>query len=69
MTKENQSIVQIIRWCDEQEAQATDTINNLLDTNQYKSKIGKKAMTIASNILKGIDTMRNIANEGITTNA
>jgi hypothetical protein len=69
MNKQNQSMVQIIRWCDEQEAKAKNTINDLLDTKRHKTKIGKKALTIASNILKGIDTMRDIANEGITTNA
>jgi hypothetical protein len=69
MTKENQSMVQIIRWCDEQEAKATDTINDLLDTKRHKTKIGKKALTIASNILKSIDALREVSNEGITTNA
>jgi hypothetical protein len=69
MNKQNQSIVQIIRWCDEQERQATETINHLLDTKRHKTKIGKKALTIASNILKSIDALREISNEGITTNA
>jgi hypothetical protein len=65
MNKTNQSVVQMIRWCDEQEKEATDTINMLLDTKKHKTKIGKKALTIASEILNSIDQMRAMANQAL----
>jgi hypothetical protein len=64
--KDNQSIVQMTRWCDEQEVYALDTINHLLDTNKHKTKVGKKALTIASEILKGIEMMRETLNQELT---
>jgi hypothetical protein len=65
MNKSNQSIVQMTRWCDEQEAEALDTINYLLDTNNHKTKVGKKALTLSSEILNSIEKMRAMLDEAI----
>jgi hypothetical protein len=65
MNKSNQSIVQMTRWCDEQEVEALNTINHLLDTNKHKTEIGKKALTIASEILNSIEKMRAMLDEAI----
>ena len=64
--KINQSIVQLTRWCDEQEEYALNTINNILDTKKHKTKVGKKALTITSEILKSIETMREALNQELT---
>lgn len=57
MMKTNQELT---RWCDEQEIDALNTINNILDTKQYKNEVGRKALTIASNILNSIEEMRSV---------
>ena len=66
MNKSNQSIVQMTQWCDEQEVEALNTINHILDTNKHKTKVGKKALTIASEILKSIEMMREALNQELT---
>jgi hypothetical protein len=57
---------ELTRWCDEQEIDALNTINNILDTKQYKNEVGRKALTIASNILNSIEEMRSVLADEIT---
>jgi hypothetical protein len=64
--KINQSIVQLTRWCDEQEEYASDLIDRILDAKKHKTKVGKKALTIASEIIKSIETMREALNQELT---
>jgi len=64
--KTNQSIVQLTRWCDEQEEYASGVIDRILDAKKHKTKVGKKALTIASEIIKSIETMREALNQELT---
>ena len=65
--KTNQSLTDLINWCDHQEDRTRDTINMLLDTKKHKTAVGKKALTIASEILKTSLVMREALNRELVS--
>jgi hypothetical protein len=65
--KRNQSLTELINWCDQQEDSIRNTINMLLDTKKHKTAVGKKALTIASEILKTSLVMREALNQELVS--
>ena len=65
--KRNQSLTELINWCDQQEDSTRNTINMLLDTKKHKTAVGKKALTIASEILKSTLVMRETLNRELVS--
>jgi hypothetical protein len=65
--KRNQSLTELINWCDQQEDSTRNTINMLLDTKKHKTAVGKKALTIASEILKTSLVMREALNQELVS--
>ena len=65
--KEEQTISDILKWCDSQEDKTKATIDTLLDTQDIKNKKVKKTLTIASEILINIDKLKQETSNLLTT--
>jgi hypothetical protein len=59
MKKEQEkTATEILQWCETQEEKTKKTIDLLLDTEDWQDKKTKKALTIASKILKSVDELK-----------
>ena len=56
--KQEQTATEILNWCETQEEKTKKTIDLLLDTEDWQNKKTKKALTIASKILKNVDELK-----------
>jgi hypothetical protein len=56
--KEDKTATEIFNWCETQEEKTKKTIDMLLDTEDWQDKKTKKALTIASKILKSVDELK-----------
>jgi hypothetical protein len=56
--KQDKTTTEILQWCEVQEENTKKTIDLLLDTKDWKDKKTKKALTIASKILKNVDELK-----------
>lgn len=56
--KQEQTATEILHWCESQEEKTKKTIDHLLDTEDWQDKKTKKALTIASKILKSVDELK-----------
>lgn len=56
--KQDQTATEILNWCETQEEKTKKTIDHLLDTQDWQDAKTKKALTIASKILKNVDELK-----------
>lgn len=56
--KDTSTATEILHWCEQQEEKTKKTIDHLLDTEDWRDKKTKKALTIASKILKNVDELK-----------
>lgn len=56
--KDPKTPTEILNWCEEQEDKTKKTIDHLLDHEDWQDKKTKKALTIASKILKSIEELK-----------
>lgn len=57
-TNQEKSATDILKWCEEQEDKTKKTIDYLLDTEDWTDKRVKKALTVASKILRCVDELK-----------
>lgn len=55
-----QTVSELIDWCDQQYGTTMQTVDELLESNKWKTPRNRKALTLAGNILKGIDELREV---------
>lgn len=55
---QEKTATEILKWCEDQEEKTKKTIDLLLDTEDWRDKKTKKALTIASKILKNVDELK-----------
>lgn len=58
--KEEQTATDILKWCEDQEEKTKKTIDMLLDNHDWTDKDIKKALTIASKLLKMTDELKQV---------
>lgn len=58
--KKDQTLVDVLKWCETQEEQTKKTIDYLLDNKEWTDKDVKKALTLTSKILKNVDELKEI---------
>lgn len=62
--KQDKTVTEILNWCESQEDKTKKTVDMLLDNEDWRDKKSKKALTIASKILKNIDELAVLGEAG-----
>jgi len=63
--RSQQTNAELLEWCDLQHEDTMQTIDSLLDDNKWKSVKNMKALTVAGDILKNIDELRQTVLEEV----
>jgi hypothetical protein len=63
--KKSQTATDLLNWCDTQQEETIKVVDQLLDSPSWRATKNRKALSLAGEILKNIDLLRQESLQGI----